>query len=140
MIGIHLMRYTAHSLLIFLKKLYRFTMPKGARMSSNKSYAIIKTGGKQYRVAKDDIIQVEMLDAEPGEKVEFAEVLFVGEENSSHVSAQALEGFKVMGELLDIVAGPKVVSLKYKPSHNNYRKFGHRQHYARVKITEIAKA
>jgi len=108
-------------------------------MSSKKSYAIIKTGGKQYRVAKDDIIEVEMLDAEPGEKVEFAEVLFIGEEDSTKIGAPSVKGFKVTGELLDIVAGPKVVSLKYKPSHNNYRKFGHRQHYARVKITEIAK-
>lgn len=108
-------------------------------MSSKKSYAIIKTGGKQYRVAKDDIIEVEMLNAEPGEKVEFAEVLFIGDEHSPKIGAPSVKGFKVTGELLDIVGGPKVVSLKYKPSHNNYRKFGHRQHYARVKITEIAK-
>lgn len=108
-------------------------------MSSKKSYAIIQTGGKQYRVAKDDIIEVEMLDAEPGSKVEFAEVLFIGDENSPKVGESALKGFKVTGELLDIVPGPKVSSLKYKPSSNNYRRFGHRQHYARVKITEIAK-
>lgn len=108
-------------------------------MSSNKSYAIIKTGGKQYRVAKDEIIEVEMLDAEPGAKVEFAEVLFIGDENSPKVGIPSVKGFKVVGELLDVVPGPKVSSLKYKPSHNNYRRFGHRQHYARIKITEIAK-
>lgn len=108
-------------------------------MSSKKSYAIIKTGGKQYRVAKDDIIEVEMLDAELGDKVEFAEVLFVGDESSPLVGAPSVKGFTVTGELLSIVPGPKVSSLKYKPSHNNYRRFGHRQHYARIKITEIAK-
>lgn len=108
-------------------------------MNPKKSYAIIKTGGKQYRVAKDDIIEVEMLDADPGSKVEFADVLFIGDESSPKVGSPSVKGFVVTGELLDIVAGPKVTSLKYKPSHNNYRKFGHRQHYARVKITEIAK-
>jgi large subunit ribosomal protein L21 len=105
-------------------------------MSSKNSYAIIKTGGKQYRVAKDDIIEVEMFGTEPGAKVEFDEVLFVGGDNKI---GAPFTGFKVTGELLDIVGGPKVTSLKYKPSHNNYRKFGHRQHYARVRITEIAK-
>lgn len=114
-------------------------MPKGAKMSSKKSYAIIKTGGKQYRVAIDDIIEVEMTGSNPGEKIEFAEVLFVGDENSPKIGAPAVKGFKVTGELLSIVPGPKVTSLKYKPSHNNYRKFGHRQHYARVKITGISK-
>lgn len=107
-------------------------------MSSNQQYAIIKTGGKQYRVAKDDIIEVEMLDVEPGATIEFEEVLFVGGD-ASKIGAPAIKGFKVTGELLDIVGGPKVSSLKYKPSHNNYRRFGHRQHYARVRITEIAK-
>ncbi len=108
-------------------------------MSQKKSYAIIKTGGKQYRVAIDDIIEVEMLDAEPGAKVEFAEILFIGDETSPKIGSPSVKGFKVTGEMLDIVPGPKVTSLKYKPSHNNYRKFGHRQHYARIKITEIAK-
>ncbi len=108
-------------------------------MSTKKSYAIIKTGGKQYRVAKDDIIEIEMIDAELGAKVEFADILFLGDESSPKIGAPAVKGFKVTGELLSIVPGPKVTSLKYKPSHNNYRKFGHRQHYARVKITDIAK-
>ncbi len=108
-------------------------------MSTKKSYAIIKTGGKQYRVAKDDIIEVEMLKAKQDGLVEFDEVLFIGDENSPKIGAPAIKGFKVTGELISIVPGPKVTSLKYKPSHNNYRKFGHRQHYARIKITEIAR-
>lgn len=109
-------------------------------MSTKKSYAIIKSGGKQYRVAKDDIIEVEMLKANPGETVEFGEVLYIGDgEHSPKIGAPSVKGFKVTGELLDIVPGPKITSLKYKPSHNNYRKFGHRQHYARIKITEISK-
>lgn len=107
--------------------------------TAKKSYAIIKTGGKQYRVAKDDIIEVEMLGSNPGEKVEFSEILFIGDEQSPQIGSPAVKGFKVIGELLSIVPGRKVISLKYKPSHNNYRKFGHRQHYARIKITEISK-
>jgi large subunit ribosomal protein L21 len=100
-------------------------------------YAIIKSGGKQYRVAEEDIIEVELLDAEIGGKVEFQEILFICDGSTIQVGKPAVGEYLVHGELLDIVGGPKVTSIKYKPSHHQYRKFGHRQHYARVKITGI---
>jgi large subunit ribosomal protein L21 len=101
-------------------------------------YAIIKSGGKQYRVAEDDIIEVELLDAEPGSQVEFTDVLFVCDGSLAKIGKNAL-GYSVKGEMIGSVPGPKVVSMKYKPSHHQYRKFGHRQHYSRIKITGIAK-
>jgi large subunit ribosomal protein L21 len=106
-------------------------------MSSKEKYAIIQTGGKQYRVGLNDIIDVELLDAELGAHVEFKEILFVADGSTTHVGKPSVSGFVVKGELLEIVSGPKVTSVKYKPSHHQYRKFGHRQHYSRVKITEL---
>lgn len=102
-------------------------------------YAIIKSGGKQFRVAKDDIIEVELLDAEPGSQVEFTDVLFICDGSSTKIGGPGVTGYSVKGELTGIASGPKLTSMKYKPSHHQYRKFGHRQHYSRVKITEISK-
>lgn len=111
----------------------------GGLTMHSKSYAIIKTGGKQYRVAKDDIIEVELLNADAGENVEFTDVLFVNDGSIAQVGVPAVAGYFVKGQLLDIASGPKIVSMKYKRRKSQYRKFGHRQHYSRVKITEIAK-
>lgn len=105
-------------------------------MSSN-SYAIIKTGGKQYRVAENDVIDVELLDAELGSKVEFAEVLFFHDGATAHVGAPSVAGCTVKGELLDFVKGDKITSVKYKKRKNYRKKWGHRQNYARVKITTL---
>lgn len=102
-------------------------------------YAIIKTGGKQYRVAVGDIIDVELLHIEDGSPVEFKDVLFFNDGKASKVGLPNVAGCVVKGEIVSSqVAGPKVVSVKYKPSHNERRKFGHRQKYSRVKITAIA--
>lgn len=100
-------------------------------------YAIIKTGGKQYKVAKDAIIDVELLDAEVGAQVEFKDVLMLSNGNDSiNIGAPHVAGAIVVGELLDLVAGPKIKSVKYIPG-NHRRKIGHRQHYSRVQIKEI---
>lgn len=104
---------------------------------SSTTYAIIKTGGKQYRVAKDDVIDVELLDAEPGAKVEFAEVLFLSDGKKVHVGTPSVDGFTVKGELVETIKGPKVTSVKYKKRKNCRKKWGHRQNYSRVKITTI---
>ncbi len=95
-------------------------------LSSN-SYAIIKTGGKQYRVAQDDVIDIELLDAEPGAKVEFSEVLFFHDGATAHVGTPSVAGCTVKGELLDIVKGEKVTSVKYKKRKNCRKKWGHRK-------------
>lgn len=99
-------------------------------------YAIIKTGGKQYRVAVGDIIDVELLEEEIGAKVKFDEVLFVTNGSKITFGEPFVKGAVVQGELIDCVAGPKIVSLKYIPG-NHRKKIGHRQHYSRVKITQI---
>lgn len=101
-------------------------------------YAIIRSGGKQYRVKKDDIIDVELLHVDDGALVEFNEVLFFNDGASSQVGSPVVSNCIVRGEVLGMAAGPKITSIKFKRSHNQYRKFGHRQKYSRVKITEIA--
>lgn len=99
-------------------------------------YAIIETGGKQYRVEQGDVIDVELLDIE-GEKIEFKNVLFLNNGLSTKVGLPHIAGCVVIGELLQEVRGPKVINFKYKKRHNYRRKVGHRQNYLRVKITEI---
>lgn len=100
-------------------------------------YAIIKTGGKQYRVAIGDIIDVELLTSDAGEKIEFEEVLFAYDGSKTHIGKPGLANFMVQGEVLGQAKGEKVTTLKYKASHNQCRKWGHRQKYTRVKITGI---
>lgn len=101
-------------------------------------YAIIKTGGKQYRVAKDDVIDVELLDVKDGAEVEFNDVLVFSNGSETKVGGPIVDGCTVIGHVVAAeVPGPKVMSVKYKRSHNQYRKFGHRQHYSRIKITEL---
>lgn len=119
-----------------VKDFRKLTMNKN---ENTNVYAIIKTGGKQYRVSKDDVIDVELLnDAELGSKVNF-ETLFVHDGKNANIGLPNVSGFIVQGELLGFATGPKITSMKYKASHHQYRKFGHRQHYSRVKILEIGK-
>ncbi len=100
-------------------------------------YAIIETGGKQYRVQKDDVIDVELLETGKGDKIEFKHVLFFNDGKASKVGAPYVANSTVIGELVGEVKGPKVVSFKYKRRKNYHRKVGHRQKYTRVKIKEI---
>ncbi len=101
-------------------------------------YAIIETGGKQYRVEKGDIIDVELLNgAEQGKPVEFNHVLFVNSGSDVKVGKPYISASLVRGELQQEVKGPKVVSFKYKKRKGFRRKVGHRQRYCRVKITDI---
>ena len=100
-------------------------------------YAIIKTGGKQYRVAVGDEIDVELLNEEIGSQVKFNEVLFVNNGSKPIVGGPHVPNCIVTGELVGLSAGPKVTSVKYIPG-NHRKKIGHRQHYSRVKITQIA--
>lgn len=103
-------------------------------------YAIIKTGGKQYRVAEGDVIDVELLKSQPGENVEFSEVLFFHDGKAAKIGQPNVSGCTVTGELIEEALGPKIVSVKYKRRQNQRRKFGHRQHYHRVRITSIGGA
>lgn len=99
-------------------------------------YAVIKTGGKQYRVQKDDVIYVEKLDVKEGDVVNF-DVLMLGKDDGVVIGAPVIEGAKVAGEVLGQVKSAKVVVYKYKSKKNERKKQGHRQPYTKVKITEI---
>ncbi len=100
-------------------------------------YAIIKTGGKQYKVKTGDIIEVERLGEDAGKEVRF-ETLFLNQDGKLMIVEGSNAGKHfVTGEVLGAATGRKLNSIKYKPSHNQYRRFGHRQHYTKVKITNI---
>lgn len=99
-------------------------------------YAIIKTGGKQYTVKKGDVIQIERIQGEKGAEINFEDVLLVFDGSTTHVGGPTLGGeFTVVGKLLNEVKGPKINSLKYKPTQ--YKRFGHRQSLIQVEIQEI---
>ena len=101
-------------------------------------YAIIKSGGKQHRVKKGDVIDVELLNVDQGSAVEFSEVLFVNDGSNALIGAPVVAGYLVKGEVIGTSAGPKLRSLKYRPRGHTQKNWGHRQHYTRVKITAIA--
>lgn len=100
-------------------------------------YAVIKTGGKQYRVQKDDIIEVELLEAEIGASVTLDEVLLVGNEGKSKIGAPTVAGASVKANVLNQKRGEKLIVFKKKRRQNYRRKNGHRQHLTVLKITDI---
>jgi large subunit ribosomal protein L21 len=100
-------------------------------------FAVVKTGGKQYKVAKNDIFLVEKLAAEAGETVEFNEVLMIGGESVT-IGAPLVAGAVVKAEVLEQTKGPKVISfVKRRRKHSSQRTRGHRQRLTRVRITDI---
>ena len=101
-------------------------------------YAVIKTGGKQYRVAKDDVLEIERLAGDAGAKIEFTEVLLVGEGASVKVGTPVLSGAKVTAELVEQSRGPKLIAFKKRRRKNSRRKKGHRQDLSMVRITGIS--
>ena len=100
-------------------------------------YAIIKTGGKQYRVSVGDIIEVEKLPQEAGAEISFDEVLMVGGDKDVAVGRPLLEKAKVIGEIVDQMRGQKIVVFKHKRRKDYRRKMGHRQSLSRIRIKEI---
>ena len=100
------------------------------------AYAIFKTGGKQYRVAQGDVIEVEKLDVEPGAEATFSEVLMVGAGESIKLGAD-LNGGSVVAEVVAQFRGPKLINFKFRRRKGYHRTVGHRQHLTRVKITSI---
>lgn len=101
-------------------------------------YAIIETGGKQYRVQEGDILDVELLHAD-GE-VKFDKVLMVHDGHAPKIGLPHLAKCSVEAEVLEIAKGPKVIAFKYKKCKNYRRTVGHRQKYSRVKIKKIVAA
>ncbi len=100
-------------------------------------YAVIKTGGKQYRVSPGDSIDVEKLPYEVGERIELDEVLLVANGPEAKIGQPLVEGVKVKATVTRQARGRKVVIFKYRPSKRYRRKKGHRQHFTRLRIDEI---
>jgi len=100
-------------------------------------FAVIKTGGKQYTVSPEDVIQVEKLEGEAGDTVTFDSVLLVGSEGETTVGAPVVEGASVAAEIVDQGRGRKIIIFKKRRRQNSRRRNGHRQHFTSVKITEI---
>ena len=99
-------------------------------------FAVIKTGGKQYRVAAQDVLAVDKIEAQPGETIEFEEVLLIGGDAVT-LGAPTVAGASVAAEVVEQRRGPKVIAFKKRRRKNSRRKRGHRQQFTRVRITEI---
>ncbi len=100
-------------------------------------YAVIRSGGKQYRVSEGDVLRVEKLPAEVGETVQLDDVLMVGQGSDVKVGTPRLEGSSVQAEVLEQDRSRKVEVTKFKRRHGYRRHHGHRQPYTQVKITSI---
>jgi large subunit ribosomal protein L21 len=101
--------------------------------------AVIKTGGKQYLVKKDDVLSIEKIGKESGQTVSFDEVLLLIDDNKKiELGSPYLKNTKVKAEVLEEGKGKKVLVVKYKPKVRYHKKRGHRQFYTKIKITDIA--
>ena len=104
-------------------------------------YAVIRSGGKQYRVAKDDVLELERLDGETGDKIKLDEVLMIGEAGKSPTIGDPLvSGASVTLEVLNQVRGDKIDVIKFKRRKNYHRQLGHKQQLTKVKISSISKS
>lgn len=100
-------------------------------------FAVIKTGGKQYRVAANDVLTIEKLDVAAGDVVEFNDVLVIGEGADAKFGAPFVAGATVKAEVVEHNRGKKVLSFKKRRRQNSKRIRGHRQHHTVVRITDI---
>jgi large subunit ribosomal protein L21 len=115
--------------------------PKGAyNTKENPMYAVIKTGGKQYRVAANDTLIVEKVAGDAGAMVEFTEVLMVAGEGEPKIGKPLIDGAKVMAEVVEQGRAKKVIAFKKRRRKNSRRKRGHRQEQTTVRIKEIVGA
>lgn len=100
-------------------------------------FAIIKTGGKQYKVAQGDVVRIEKLDVQPGSTIELTDVILVNDGKKDHVGTPLVAGAKVEATVMDQMRDRKVIVFKKTRRHNYRRKKGHRQHLTVVQITKI---
>lgn len=100
-------------------------------------FAVIKTGGKQYKVRKDDVLVVEKLNGEAGASVDFDSVLMIGDDEKATIGAPVVDGAVVKAEVVEQTRGDKVIIFKKKRRKNHRRKNGHRQDLTVIKITDI---
>ena len=102
-----------------------------------KMYAVIKSGGKQHKVAEGEIITIEKIDAEEGSNIEFSEVLAVNKEGSLQIGKPLLEGAKVVGKVINHIKASKVTIIKMKRRQDWRKKQGHRQNLSKIEIKSI---
>lgn len=100
-------------------------------------YAIIQTGGKQFRAQEGQVVEVERIEAAIGDKVEFGEVLLLADGDEVTLGTPLVQGAKLEGTVVDQAKGPKVVVFKYKPKQRYRIKTGHRQKYTQIKVERI---
>ena len=101
------------------------------------AYAVIKTGGKQYRVAEGDVIEVEKLDFEAGAEAKFEDVLLVSNGDNLSIGAPTVKGAAVVAEVVEQTKGDKVIAFKYKRRKGYHRTVGHRRQLTKLKIKSI---
>ena len=105
------------------------------------NYAVVHTGGKQYRVQTGDLIDVELLSAESGDTIELKDVRLLAQEGQVKVGTPNVSGASVVAEVVEAdFKGPKLVVFKYKAKTRYRKKAGHRQHYTRLRVTKIVAA
>ena len=100
-------------------------------------YAIIRTGGKQYKVAEKTVISVEKLDVNKDDMIELNDVLMIADGDTVRVGTPALDGVKVTAKVLDTAKGEKIHGFTYKPKKNVQRHYGHRQWHTQLRIESI---
>ncbi|GIW45627.1 MAG: 50S ribosomal protein L21 [Candidatus Binatia bacterium] len=100
-------------------------------------YAVIRTGGKQYRVEPGEVLRIEKLEAEPGTDVEFSEVLVASDENGLKIGQPTIPGAKVVARVVRQGKAKKILVFKKKRRKNYRRRYGHRQPFTEIRVTSI---
>jgi len=103
-------------------------------------YAVVRTGGKQYRVQEGRRVRVERLPGEPGETVELSDVLLMGEGDDVTVGAPTISGARVLGTIAEQGRAKKIIVFRYKPKTRSRKKTGHRQHFTTIVVDDILAA
>ena len=120
---------------------YKCVMPPASASLNEREvlfvFAVIETGGKQYKVSEGDIVFIEKLSNEEGSEVVFENVKALSAEDGLKIGAPTVEGARVTGNVLKNGKGPKIYVFKYKSKKNEKKKIGHRQPYTKVQITRI---
>jgi len=103
-------------------------------------FAVIRTGGKQYRVTPNAVLKVEKLEAEPGSTITFTDVLAIGDENSTTIGSPVVEGATVTATVVAQDRNPTIIIFKKRRRQNSRRKNGHRQHITVLRVADIKAA
>jgi large subunit ribosomal protein L21 len=103
-------------------------------------YAVVRTGGKQYRVEEGRAVKVDHLPGEPGDSVELGDVLLMGEGETITIGAPTIEGARVVGTIAEQGRDPKIIVFRYKSKTRSRKKTGHRQHFTKIVVDDILAA